>query len=170
MKRSTRLIGTLAGALYLFMYAPIVVVVAYSFNAARDGFIWKGFSWQWYEKLLANETALLALENTLILAGVSTAISTVLGTMLGVGLARYWFPAKKLFSWLMYVPVVIPDIVMAVAVFLFYSLVHQWTGLFQLGLTTMIIAHVTFQIPFVAIVVRSRLAGLDPALQEGAGQ
>ena len=70
----------------------------------------------------------------------------------------------------MYVPVVIPDIVMAVAVFLFYSLVHQWTGLFQLGLTTMIIAHVTFQIPFVAIVVRSRLAGLDPALQEGAGQ
>jgi len=62
VKRSTRLIGTVARALYLFMYAPIVVVVAYSFNAARDGFIWKGFSWQWYEKLLANETALLALE------------------------------------------------------------------------------------------------------------
>ncbi len=168
MKSPALSLRLLAGALYLFMYAPLVVVVIYSFNAARDGFIWKGFSVQWYQKLFADETARRALENTLTLAGVSTLISTLLGTMLAGGLKRYWFPGKKLFSWLMYVPVVIPDIVMAVAIFLFYTMLNQWLGLFQLGVRTMIIAHVTFQIPFVAIVVRARLAGLGPALEEAA--
>jgi spermidine/putrescine transport system permease protein len=168
MKRGNPILRLFAGALYLFMYAPLAVVVVFSFNAARDGFIWHGFSTRWYQKLFANETARSALENTLILAGVSTLISTVLGMMLAVGLARYRFPGKKLVSWLMYVPVVVPDIVMAVAMFLFFVMASRAFGVFQLGLTTMIIAHVTFQIPFVAIVIRSRLAGLDPALAEAA--
>ena len=168
MTRPSPILRTIALALYAFMYAPILVVVVFSFNAARDGFLWKGFSTQWYSKLLENESARAALTNTLLLAGISTLISTVLGTMLAVGLQRYSFPGKKLFSWLMYVPVVIPDIVMAVAIFLFFTMAQQWLGLFQLGLTTMVIAHVTFQIPFVAIVVRSRMAGMDPALEEAA--
>jgi spermidine/putrescine transport system permease protein len=166
--RSSPIFRVIALALYAFMYAPIVVVVVFSFNTAKDGFLWKGFSTQWYAKLIENETARDALENTLLLASASTLISTVLGTMLAVGLQRYSFPGKRLFSWLMYVPVVIPDIVMAVAIFLFYAMAQQWLGLFQLGLTTMVIAHVTFQIPFVAIVVRSRMAGMDPSLEEAA--
>jgi spermidine/putrescine transport system permease protein len=99
---------------------------------------------------------------------VSTVVATTLGTMLGYGLSRYWFPGKKLFSWLMYVPVVIPDIVMAVAMLSFFAIVRDWLRVFELGMTTMIIAHITFQIPFVAIVVRSRLAGMDPAIEEAA--
>jgi spermidine/putrescine transport system permease protein len=83
-------------------------------------------------------------------------------------LSRYSHPGKKLFSRLIYIPVIIPDIVMAVAMLMFYSLVRDRLGLFQLGMTTMILAHITFQIPFVALVVRSRLQGVDPALEEAA--
>lgn len=154
--------------LYAFLYAPIAVVIVYSFNAAKHGGPWAGFTMSWYARLFDSPEKLDAARNTAILAVVSTAIATVLGTMLGYGLSRYSFPGKKLFSWLMYAPVVIPDIVMAVAMLLFYSLVRDWLGLFELGMTTMIVAHITFQIPFVAIVVRSRLAGLDPAIEEAA--
>lgn len=157
-----------AGVMYVFMYAPIAVVVLYSFNDSKYGGPWRGFTTRWYGQLLNSEDKIAAATNTLILAGVSTLIATVLGTMLGYGLARYRFPGKKLFSWLMYIPVVIPDIVMAVAMVLFFKLVRDALGLLPMGMMTMIIAHVTFQIPFVAIVVRSRLAGMDPALEEAA--
>ena len=167
MKRLSFPLCASAGLLYVFLYAPIAVVIVFSFNQARYG-AWTGFTTKWYSVLWNNPAAISAAKNTLVLGGVSTFFATILGTMLGYGLHRYWFPGKKLFSWLMYIPVVIPDIVMAVALLLFYALVRQWLGLFQLGMTTMIIAHVTFQIPFVAIVVRSRLIGMDPAIEEAA--
>jgi spermidine/putrescine transport system permease protein len=163
-----------AGLLYVFMYAPIVVVMIYSFNAAKHGGPWVGFTTEWYGKLLGDDLKKSAALNTLILAGTSTVLATVIGTMLGYGLSRYSFPGKKFFSWLMYIPVVIPDIVMAVAMLMFFGLVRDavfdWMGLnvFDLGMTTMIIAHITFQIPFVAIVVRSRLVGIDPSIEEAA--
>jgi spermidine/putrescine transport system permease protein len=154
--------------LYVFLYAPIAVVIVYSFNAARYGGPWRGFTFRWYATLLDNHEKLAAAMNTLELGVCSTALSTILGTGLGFGLARYRFPGKKLFSWLMYVPVVIPDIVMAVAMLMFYALLRRWLGLLELGMTTMILAHVTFQVPFVAIVVRSRMVGMDPAIEEAA--
>jgi spermidine/putrescine transport system permease protein len=163
-----RALWPVAVLLYAFLYTPIAVVVVHSFNAARYGGPWAGFTTQWYVRLFDSPEKLAAAWNTVIVAVVSTAVATVLGTMLGLGLSRYRFPGKKLFSWLMYVPVVIPDIVMAVALLLFYALVRDALGLFELGLTTMIVAHITFQVPFVAIVVRSRLAGLEPALEEAA--
>lgn len=166
MKRT--LLAGISALLYLFLYAPIAVVVVFSFNTARHGTVWRGFTWNWYDKLLHDPLVWAASKNTLILALVSTLIATVLGAMLGVGLNRYWFPGKRLFQWFLYLPVVIPDVVMAVAMMLFYGLIRDATGLFELGMTTMIVAHVTFQIPFVALVVRSRLIGLDPALQEAA--
>ena len=168
MKRISWPLWLTAGLLYLFLYLPIAVVIVYSFNAAKRGGPWAGFTTEWYGKLLNSPEKLSAAQNTIILAVVSTAISTVLGTLLGYGLSRFAFPGKKLFSWLMYIPVVIPDIVMAVAMLMFYTLVRDRLGLFELGLGTMIVAHITFQIPFVAIVVRSRLAGMDPALDEAA--
>jgi len=163
-----QLLNIAAGLLYLFLYAPIAVVMVYSFNSARFGARWTGFTTNWYGALLDNPAALSAARNTLLLAVLSTSIATVLGTLLGYGLDRFNFPGKRFFSRLLYVPVFIPDIILAVALLLFYSLVRSWLGLFDLGLTTMVIAHVTFQIPFVAIVVRSRLVGLDPALEEAA--
>jgi spermidine/putrescine transport system permease protein len=175
---------------YVLLYAPLVVVMVYSFNTARHGGPWQGFTTAWYVKLLSADAVAsglsagdrkdaqekrLALKNTLVLATVSAAVATVLGTLLGYGLRRYQFPGKTLCAWLLYVPVVVPDIVMAVALLLFFALLREWSvwllatqELFTLGMSTMILAHVTFQIPYVAIVVRARLAGLDPAIEEAA--
>lgn len=163
-----RALWPVALLLYAFLYAPIVVVIIYSFNAAPHGGPWTGFTFDWYAKLFARPDRLEAARNTLILAGVSTLGATVLGTMLGYGLSRYAFPGKRAVSWLMYVPVVIPDIVMAVALLAFFGFLRAWSTRFEFGLTTMVLAHITFQVPFVAIVVRSRLAGLDPAIEEAA--
>lgn len=157
-----------AGVLFVFLYAPIAVVVAYSFNSARHGGPWQGFTLDWYGKLFDSREKIDAAKNTLILGLTSTAISTVLGTLLGYGLSRYRFPGKKLFSRLMYIPVVIPDIVMAIAMLMFFSMIRDRLGIFELGMTTMIVAHVTFQIPFVAIVIRSRMIGIDPSIEEAA--
>lgn len=168
VKRASPTLWVVSVLLYAFLYAPIVVVIVYSFNASPHGGPWTGFTTEWYRRLFNSPEKIAAAKNTLILATVSTLMATVLGTMLGYGLSRYPFPGKKLFSWLMYIPVVIPDIVMAVALLLFFALMRNWLGLFDLGLTTMTIAHITFQIPFVAIVVRSRLAGMDPAIEEAA--
>jgi spermidine/putrescine transport system permease protein len=168
VKRASPALSLVAGLLYLFLYAPLVVVVLYSFNAARFGMGWTGFTTKWYAVLGQNSPALSAARNTLLLALVSTALATVLGTLLGYGMDRFRFPGKTFFNWVIYVPVFIPDVVLAVALLLFFSLAQEWLGLFELGLTTMVLGHVTFQIPFVAIVVRSRLIGLDPALEEAA--
>jgi spermidine/putrescine transport system permease protein len=154
--------------LYIFMYAPIVVVIVFSFNAANYGGPWRGFTTRWYGTLFHSPDKIAATENTIILAVVSTIIATALGTGLGYGLSRYWFPGKKLFSLMMYIPVMIPDIVMAVAMLAFFNILSQAVSLLSMGMATMIIAHVTFQIPFVAIVVRSRLVGMDPAIEEAA--
>jgi spermidine/putrescine transport system permease protein len=150
------------------MYAPIVVVIVFSFNASKYGGPWRGFTTRWYGTLFHSPDKIAATENTIILAVVSTIIATALGTGLGYGLSRYWFPGKKLFSLMMYIPVMIPDIVMAVAMLAFFNILSQAVSMLSMGMTTMIIAHVTFQIPFVAIVVRSRLVGMDPAIEEAA--
>ena len=168
MKRLPCSLSLSAGLLYAFIYAPIIVVIIHSFNAARFGAGWAGFTTKWYGALWENSLALSAAKNTVRLAVFSTASSTLLGTLLGYGLSRFDFPGKRTFARLLYVPVFIPDIILAVALLLFYSLVRNWLGLFEPGLTTMVLAHVTFQIPFVALVVRARLVGLDPALEEAA--
>lgn len=161
-------LGLGAAALYAFLYAPIAVIVVFSFNAARHGVRWEGFTLDWYRQLLHDDAIRSAARNTLVLGLASTALSTVLGTLLAFGLGRGPFRGQVAVQRLLQVPVFIPDVVMAAAMLLFYSLVRQGLGLLELGLGTMILSHVTFQIPFVALVVRARLAGLDPALEEAA--
>ncbi|WP_218082257.1 ABC transporter permease [Anthocerotibacter panamensis] len=169
MKRAPSLLLSLTGyGVYLFLYLPVLVIVAYSFNRASYGVTWTGFTFAWYEKLWVNEMIRSASINTLVLAVVSTAIATLLGSLLGYGLQRYRFAGKQLFLGAMYMPVIVPDIILAIALLLFYKVVRQYTGLFELNLLTMVLAHVTFQISFVAIVVRSRIVALDPALEEAA--
>ncbi|HOW64109.1 MAG TPA: ABC transporter permease [Candidatus Paceibacterota bacterium] len=168
MKPSRFWLGTTAIGLYLFLYAPIFIVTLHSFNQARFGAGWRGFTLRWYRVLWDNPQAWSAMQNTLILASISTLIATVLGSMLGYALHRRWFPGKRWVAWFLFVPVVIPDIVMAVALMLFFSLLREVIPWGELGMTTMVLAHVTFQIPFVALVVRSRLVGLDPAYVEAA--
>ncbi len=168
MRRSSPVNTFIAAGLYTFLYLPLVVVTIYSFNTAQFGAGWTGFTTRWYRTLLESSVALSAARNTLVLGAVSTALSTLLGTLLGYGLHRYRFPGKQAVARLLYIPVFIPDIVLAVALLLFFSLIRARLGLFELGMTTMVLAHVTFQIPFVAVVVRARLVGLDPALEEAA--
>ena len=167
MKR-VGLTATAAVLLYLFLYLPLAMVVTQSVNASRYGFEWGGLTTKWYASAWNDPQIAMALKNTLALAISSTVIATVLGTLLGYGLARHGFRGKQLVTRLVWLPVAVPDIVLAVSLLLLYSVVRQWTGLFQLGLGTMIVGHVTLQAPFVALVVRARLAGLDPALEEAA--
>ncbi len=169
MKPPSFRLSVFAGLTLLFLYAPIAVVIVYSFNAARFGAGWSGFTTKWYFSLVENPAAISAAKNTFYLATISTVIATVLGTMLAFALERFQFRGKQWISGALYIPVFLPDIVFAAALLLFYSVTRNWLRIFELGLTTMVIAHVTFQIPFVAIVVRSHLAGFDRSLEEAAG-
>ncbi len=162
------MVRALAILLYAFLYLPLLVIVAKSFQAAPD---YSGVGHRTlsaYHTALANPSALAAAKVTLLLALFSTVISTLLGTLLGYGLARHSFPVKTLFARLLLIPVAVPDIVMAVSLVLFYGVVRTFTGWLTLGFVTMLLAHITFQIPFVAMAVRARMRGLDPALEEAA--
>jgi len=148
---------------YVFLYAPIVILVIFSFNASRFVSDWRGFTLQWYTRLFGNEAIGAALRNSLIVAGASTLISTVFGTMVALAMERYNFWGKLPFDALLYLPIIIPDIAMAVMLLLFFVLARM-----NLGLVTIIISHVAFNISFVAVVVRARLAYFDVSLEEAA--
>jgi spermidine/putrescine transport system permease protein len=149
---------------YLFLYLPILILVIYSFNASRYASgAWRGFSLEWYTSLFSDEAIGEALKNTLIVAGASTLISTVFGTMVALGMERHKFRGKLAFDALLYLPIIIPDIAMAVMLLLFFVLGHA-----RLGIVTIVISHVAFNISFVAVVVRARLAYFDISLEEAA--
>ena len=155
-------------ALYAFLYAPIAVVAVQSCNAGKYGPVWRGFTLKWYGDLARNEAALHAIGISLVLAAVSSAASTVLGTLLGIALSRGRFAGRRIAEWTLQSVIVAPDIIMAVGLLLFYALIREWLGGLEPGLATMTLAHITFQIPFVTVIVRARLAGLDPSLGEAA--
>jgi spermidine/putrescine transport system permease protein len=148
---------------YLFLYAPIIVLVIFSFNASRFVTTWDGFSLRWYQELFQDQAMATALRNSLVVAVSSTLVSTVFGTMVALAMERRKFVGKVAFDALLYLPIIIPDIAMAVMLLLFFVLVS-----IQLSLITIIISHVAFNISFVAIVVRARLVGFDRSLEEAA--
>ena len=148
---------------YLFIYGPILILIVYSFNASRFPTRWAGFSLEWYEKLFQNRAMGQALRNSLIVSFGSTAISTVIGTMVSLGIERYRFRGKTPLDAMLFLPIIIPDIAMAIMLVAFFGLVNM-----QLGFGTIIISHVAFNISFVAIVVRARMATIDPTLEEAA--
>ena len=159
----SRLLTAHGVAGYIFLYLPIIILVIFSFNASRYAVAWRGFTLRWYASLFADQAIGAALKNTLIVAGTSTLISTVFGTMVALAMERYKFRAKLAFDALLYLPIIIPDIAMAVMLLLFFVLSHT-----RLGLTTIIISHAAFNISFVAVVVRARLAYFDVTLEEAA--
>lgn len=154
-------------AVYFALWAPLVAVVLYSFNATRHGSAWGGFTLEWYSAVARNETASRAMWTTLVLASTSAAIATVIGTLLGYAITRLRI-RHPIVRGLLQAPMLVPDVVFAVALVLLFATLRRWTSLFELGLGAMVIGHVTFQIPFVALVVRARTAGIDPALEEAA--
>jgi spermidine/putrescine transport system permease protein len=160
---SRRLLTTHGVMSYLFLYAPIVILIIYSFNASRLAFTWKGFTFDWYLTLLRNEAIRAALKNSLIVGITSTVLSTVFGTMVALAMERNDFWGKMPFDALLYLPIIIPDIAMAVMLLMFFVLVR-----FPLGLYTIIISHIAFNISFVTVVVRARLSQMDLTLEEAA--
>ncbi|WP_414565916.1 MULTISPECIES: ABC transporter permease [unclassified Anabaena] len=145
------------------MYLPILVLGFYSFNQSPYSATWQGFTLNWYRQLFSDERVLSALKNSLIVASCAVGISSVLGTLMAVGLARYQFPGKKLYRGISYLPLIIPDIAIAVATLVFLA-----AFAIPLSLWTIIAAHIVFCLAYIGLVVSSRLTNLDPHLEEAA--
>jgi len=151
------------GACYLFLYLPICVLVAFSFNTSRFSVVWEEFTFKWYVRLIHDPLVLDALYNSIIVAIVAMVLSTIIGTLTAYGLFRYRFPGKQLFDGVLFLPIVTPEIVVGISLVVFFVAINV-----NLGLTTIIIAHTAFDIPFVMLIVRARLQGMDRALEEAA--
>jgi len=157
-----RLIALSAG--FAFLYAPIALVVLYSFNASRLVTVWGGWSTHWYVALFANKQLMASAVTSLEVALASGAIATVLGALAGLALERFGrFRSRGLFAAMIYAPLVLPEVIMGLALLLFFVAL----GL-ERGFATLIIAHSTLSLGFVSIIVRARLAGLDQSLEEAA--
>jgi spermidine/putrescine transport system permease protein len=173
-KRSMdRLLAGNAWLVFVFLYLPILVLIVYSFNDNQRVGIWGGFSTRWYGAMFSNVRVMDALWTSIVVALLSTAISTVLGTAAAISMERFRYRSQKAYDGLLYLPVIIPDITMAVMLLLFFvqafDLIFLATGVqLSRGLGTITLAHVAFNISFVALVVRARLSGLDGALEEAA--
>ncbi len=160
MRKRPVTLWTAAIAGYAFLYVPLIIVVVYSFNNSRLNAEWVGFTLDWYDKLFHDEEMLTAAGNSLIIALVASAASTVLGTMAGVAMYRY---KTRLLPILVLTPIAIPEILMGVSLLIFFVLLN-----FTLGVVSVALAHIAFCIGFVAIVVRARLTGMDESLTEAA--
>ena len=168
-----RLLGLNAWLVYLFFYAPIVLLIVFSFNDNDNVGIWTVPSFRWYQAMFGDDRVMGALRNSLVVALFSTVVSTVLGTMLAIALERYRFRSRAALDGIAYLPIIIPDVTMAVMLLVFFfQAFGVLSDLFAMnlttGLTTIALAHIAFSISFVAVVVRARLSQLDSSLEEAA--
>lgn len=175
--RGSGRVGTILGLnavlVYIFLYAPIALLVVFSFNDNRNVGIWTEPSFRWYGQILQDAAVMNALRNSLLVALVSTIVSTVIGTMLAISLERYRYRGRAVLDGLSYLPIIIPDVTMAVMLLIFFfqafGILESLTGVsLTNGLHTIILAHIAFNISFVAVVVRARIAQFDKALEEAA--
>lgn len=147
---------------YLFLYAPIAILIIFSFNSSRYA-IWEGFTLDWYKLLLRDKLILGALKNSVIVAITATIVATIIGTLAALGMQRFQFRGKQGIDALFYLPVIVPEIVMAASLVIFFGFIR-----FHLSMTTVILAHIAFCMSYVIIVVRARLEGFDRTLEEAA--
>jgi spermidine/putrescine transport system permease protein len=172
--RSTdRLLGLNAWVVYLFLYAPILLLIFFSFNDNANVAIWTEPSLRWYQQMFQDDNVMSALRNSLIVALFSTIVSTVIGTMLAIALERYRFRGRGTLDGIAYLPIIIPDVTMAVMLLIFFfqafGIIDDVFGIqLRNGLGTITLAHIAFSISFVAVVVRARLSQLDTSLEEAA--
>lgn len=158
---------------YIFFYAPIALLVLFSFSDNRNVGIWGGFTLDWYQDFFDSSNARGALSNSVKIAIVVTIISVILGTMSALALERFTFKGKKVFDALLYLPIIIPDVTMAVMLLLFFGeffdLLDMLFGLqLRKGFWSITISHIAFNISFVSVVVRARLSGMNTNLEEAA--
>lgn len=156
-------------AIFLLLYAPIITLIIFSFNDSRRNIVWRGFTFKYYEKAWNNDGLFEAFMNSLTIAMISTIISTILGAMIALLLWRFRFPLKFAYEGFMALPIVIPEICMGVAMLAFFSRIGWPSGMpWPLNLSAITIAHVAFTFPFVAIVIRARMAGFNRELEEAS--
>ena len=148
---------------FIFLFIPIVILIAYSFNTSKMNIIFEGFTLEWYKTMLTNTDLLEAFGNTMIIAITSTVVSTIIGTLGAVGLYKYNFPFKGLINKLIYIPIVIPEIVLGISLLSIYTLMKL-----ELGMPTLILSHIAFSIPFVIVSLRSNLSHLITTYEEAA--
>ena len=148
---------------YLLLHLPVLILVVFSFNASRYSVRWTGFTLDWYRRLTERGDLLLGLERSLLVGAVSTILATGFGTLLAVALARRRFRGRRALEGLLYLPIVTPEIVAGISLLVLFVAV----GL-PLGIATISIAHIAFNIGFVAVIVRARLEGMDQSLEEAA--
>lgn len=155
---------------YAFLYVPIVLLIVYSFNENRLVTVWSGFSVKWYGELLENEQLLSAARLSLEVGAISATVSTVLGTIAGLALARFGrFRGRTLFGGMITAPLVMPEVITGLSLLLVFVALEGLTGWPDgRGMTTITIAHTTFTMAYVAVVVQSRLVSMDESLEEAA--
>ncbi len=151
--KKKRLKNVFLGLVLLFLYLPIIILIFFSFNNSKMNIVFEGFTTHWYKVLFTNKELLQAFFNTMIIAVTSTIISTIIGTIGAIGLDKYNFKFKKLINILIYIPIVIPEIVLGIALLSVYTFAKL-----DLGMFTLILSHIAFSIPFVLVSVRSSLA------------
>lgn len=151
------------GLVFIFLYLPIIILIIFSFNSSEMNILFENFTLDWYKNLFQNTNLIEAFTNTIIIALTSTIISTILGTISAVGLHKYNFPFKNLINKLIYIPIVIPEIVLGISLLSMYTLIKL-----ELGMWTLILSHIAFSIPYVIVSVRSTLASITPEYEEAA--
>jgi spermidine/putrescine transport system permease protein len=156
-------------AVAAFLYAPLLVLMVFSFNDSKRNVVWRGFTVDWYGKVFKNESLMAALGNSLTIAFLATVASVVLGTLAAVWLWRFRFPGKAGIEGTMALPIVVPEICLGVAFLVFFAQVGWPNDLpWPLSLSNIVVAHITFCFPFVALVVRARLASFNREQEEAA--
>ncbi len=170
MKQQSRFILSILSFGYAFLYIPLASVVFFSFNASNLATVWGGFSTRWYGELFRNDQVLEALFLSVRIALTSATLATILGTMAGLVLARFGrFKGRTLFSGMITSPMVMPEVITGLSLLLLFITLQQitgWPG--QRGFSTITIAHTTFSMAYVAVIVQSRLVSMDESLEEAA--
>lgn len=176
-RTGVRLLGAHAALVYAFFYAPIALLIVYSFSGDRLIGRWGGFSLEWYREFVANEQLTGfhdgAIWTSLKVAAVSTIVSVVLGTLAALSLERFRYRGQRVFDALLYLPIIIPDVTMGIMMLIFFAEgIEFMDTVFGLelskGIATITVSHIAFNISFVSVVVRARLAGMDERLEEAA--
>lgn len=163
MRRLDALLRAWTIGVLVFLYLPIGILIGFSFNTSRLNVVWTGFTLDWYAAVWRDAGLMRSLDNSLLVAALTTLVAVTLGTGAAWLLYRVRFPAARLVHTLAFIPMIIPEVIMGVSLLIFFVTIHL-----ELGYTTIVISHVTFCFPFVMAAVQARLAGLDPALEEAA--
>ncbi len=150
-------------SIYLFFYIPIAVLMVYSFNDAQYSLVWHGFSWRWYQELMADTDLWIAALHSLLLGIAAATVAMCIGGLAAINLYRYHFLGRKLLSALIFILILSPDIVMGISLLLLFSFIK-----IPLGFWSLLLAHITFCIPFVVVTVYSRITSLDEHIFEAA--